>query len=141
MGFKFKRKIKEAEKFVNNIIKFKEKRLNNNNAYKSNKNIDEIEKIYNNFVNMNKEQILFINNCINYLEYQNKKLNFQIIENIKTCLQFNFIKIINIEQEYITHDLISLFIEIIKSYSVIRNAELKKKIIINSRRKKSNIFK
>ena len=121
-----KEKIKEAEKFVNNIIKFKEKRLNNNNAYKLNKNIDEIEKIYNNFINMNKEQILFINNCINYLEYQNKKLNFQIIENIKTCLQFNFIKIINIEQEYITHDLISLFIEIIKSYSVIRNAELKK---------------
>ena len=134
-----KEKIKEAEKFVNNIIRFKEKRLNNNNAYKLNKNIDEIEKIYNNFINMNKEQILFINNCINYLEYQNKKLNFQIIENIKTCLQFNFIKIINIEQEYITHDLISLFIEIIKSYSVIRNAELKKKLSL-TQEEKSKIF-
>lgn len=88
---------------------------------------------------MNKEQILFINNCINYLEYQNKKLNFQIIENIKTCLQFNFIKIINIEQEYITHDLISLFIEIIKSYSVIRNAELKKKLSL-TQEEKSKIF-
>ena len=135
-----KEKLKKAEQFINNIIKFKEKRLNNNNIYKSNKNIEEIEKIYNNFVNMNKEQILFINNCLNYLEYQNKKLNFQIIENIKLCLQFNFIKIINTEQEFITHDLISLFIEIIKSYSVIRNAELKKKLSLTQEEKSQIIL-
>ena len=134
-----KEKVKEAEKFIDNIIKFKEKRLNNNNIYKSNKNIEVIEKIYNNFVIMNKEQILFINNCIDYIKYQNKKLNFQIIENIKTCLQFNFIKIINIEQEYITHDLINLFIEIIKSYSVIRNAEFKKKLSL-TQDEKNQIF-
>ena len=43
-----KEKVKEAEKFIDNIIKFKEKRLNINNIYKSNKNIEVIEKIYNN---------------------------------------------------------------------------------------------
>ena len=131
---KIKTSLNDSEIFIEKIVNFKEKKLNKNSIYISNKKIDDIEKLYNNFINMNKEQILFIKNCLNYLEKQKDKLNLEIIENIKTCFQFNFIKIINFEKD-ITHDLINLFISILKTYSVIRKAELKIKLELTDKDK------